>query len=187
MNPMHLVWLDVETTGLDPQQDQLLELHAALASFHDPFNITHLWCQNHILQCRSQENVDQYVLDMHAKTGLWGECVRSTSTPQMLDDELCMLVEQVIGKVPDRRSLVLAGFSVHFDLGFVRVNLPCFTKYLSHRVYDVSAVKMFCRSLGMPESGTPKEEAHRAEADVLESIAHAKLCVKWLRENYSRI
>ena len=59
------------------------------------------------------------------------------------------------------------------------MHMPRLAARFSHRHYDVSAVKLFCRSLGMPKP--PKAEAHRATADVLESIAHARLCAEWLR------
>jgi len=67
---------------------------------------------------------------------------------------------------------------VHFDHGFLRVHMPKLAARFSHRHYDVSAVKLFCQSLGMPKP--PKAEAHRAAADVRESIEHAKACADWL-------
>jgi oligoribonuclease (3'-5' exoribonuclease) len=72
----------------------------------------------------------------------------------------------------------LAGSSVHFDHGFIKHWWPQLASRFSHRHYDVSAVKLFCESLGMPR--LPKAEAHRAREDILESIAHARECVRWL-------
>ena len=60
--------------------------------------------------------------------------------------------------------------------------MPTLDKRLSYRHYDVSAVKLFCQSLGMPK--LPKAEAHRAKDDILESIAHAKKCADWLAVEY---
>ncbi len=57
--------------------------------------------------------------------------------------------------------------------------MPTLAERFSHRYYDVSAVKLFCRSLGMPKP--QPAEAHRAMADIQESIAHARQCARWLR------
>ena len=72
----------------------------------------------------------------------------------------------------------LAGRTVHFDLGFIRHHMPRLAARLSHRVYDVSAICLFCESLGMPR--LKKGEAHRASEDVLESVEHARRCAEWL-------
>jgi hypothetical protein len=82
---------------------------------------------------------------------------------------------------------VLAGDSVHFDLGFVRYHMPTLAKRLSHRVYDVSAIKLFCRSLGMPKIERKEDPVHRAAGDVLRSIEHAKYCADWLARNWRGI
>ena len=93
-----------------------------------------------------------------------------------VEDELLKFIPEVEDK--DERA-TFAGSSVHFDLGFIRVHMPRLAKRLSHRVYCVSAVQLFCRSLGMAKP--PKgPEPHRAAADVLASIERAKLCSDWL-------
>ncbi len=73
---------------------------------------------------------------------------------------------------------MLAGSSIHFDHAFLAVHMPRFAARLSHRHYDVSAIKLFCQSLGADKF--PKAEAHRAKDDIAESIAHAKACAEWL-------
>lgn len=184
MNPSHLVWLDLETTGLDPQKDRILEVCTYIALFDKPFDAKLM--HKAVMQCRDMKGLHEAVLEMHAKNGLWAECVVSrNANPDHVDAELCDALVREIGKVPNRRSLVFAGFSVHFDLAFVRQHFTNFAMYFSHRVYDVSALKLFCRSMGMPETAAPKEEAHRAEQDVLESIEHARLCAEWLERRYS--
>ncbi len=80
---------------------------------------------------------------------------------------------------------MLAGSSVHFDRMFLQHYHPQVIERFSHRLYDVSAVKLFCRSLGMP----PFPEisaAHRAKDDIDESILHAKACTIWLEYRNDR-
>ena len=81
--------------------------------------------------------------------------------------------------IPEHHGkFLLAGSSIHFDLGFLRVHMPKLAAKFSHRLFDVSAIKLFCESLGMPK--LPKAEAHRAMVDVEESFAHYKACADWV-------
>lgn len=106
--------------------------------------------------------------------------------PIVYRDALRELEDDFLAVVPeaDKKNLTaLAGFSVHFDLGFIRTHMPRLAARLSHRVYDVSAVKLFCRSLGMEK--LPAEEAHRALPDVHESMQHAQMCMRWLARGHN--
>ena len=93
--------------------------------------------------------------------------------------------EYLLGLIPDVADRddrpTLAGRSVHFDLGFLRVHMPRVAARLSHRVLDVSAVELFCRSQGM--SKLPKALGHRAKDDVLESMEHLRRCKAWLEKS----
>jgi oligoribonuclease (3'-5' exoribonuclease) len=119
--------------------------------------------------------IDPFVLNMHTQNGLWKECAKSATTVAEIEEHLLTVVPE---EKDSENKPTLAGSSIHFDHTFLRVHMPRLAKRFSHRHYDVSAVKLFCRSLGM--SKPPVAEAHRAKADILESIEHAKACVKWL-------
>jgi oligoribonuclease len=175
---MMLVWLDIESTGLNPRNDKILEVAVAFASLERPFEPTdkHEWVLRH--RKLAAGNYDPIVEKMHADNGLWDACARSTFGVADVEAELCLLVGER-KEDPEERP-VLAGDSVHFDLGFVRAHMPSLARRLSHRVYDVSAVKLFCRSLGMPKIPKGSVEAHRATGDVLRSIEHARMCAAWM-------
>lgn len=173
-----LLWLDLETTGLDPLHNAILEVFAGVADYDRPFEITPLIDTSIAFEIDIDERIDPFVLDMHSKNGLWADCARSNVTTHDVQRELLRHVP----KLPQEQSAdrwILAGSTVHFDLGFLRFDMPDLARRLSHRCYDVSAVKMFCESLGMPP--LPKAEAHRAKADVEESIAHAFECARWIK------
>src|ERR1700678_399350 len=170
---MKLVWFALETTGLDPRRDDVLEVAVAVADLIAPF--AHSDVKSWVCTYRwAVWSWPQVVREMHLKNGLIEEAGRSIIRINDVESRILRMVPECVTDPP-----VLAGFSVHFDLEFVRNTMPTLAKRLSHRVYDVSAVKLFCRSLGMPEM--PKgEEPHRAAADVLQSIEHARRCSIWL-------
>ncbi len=177
---MKLIWLDLETTGLDPTRGKILEVAAAVADLSAPFDLGPFVSRVLPLSEWEYGLMDDYVRAMHVKNGLLAECARSTARLDAVEFELLDLLP-VPGTYEREDAPTLAGSSVHFDHTWLRVHMPTFAARLSHRHYDVSAVKLFCRSLGM--SKPPVAEAHRAEADVRESVDHAQLCRRWLRAN----
>lgn len=171
---MRLLWLDLETTGLDPRKCSILEVSASVAYLTDPFRAVPIF--NAPLRLEQAEAVDlpEYIRTMHAE--LLPLCL--ASSVKVIDAEDALL--RYAPQIDDRdEKTTLAGASVHFDLGFIREHMPRLAERLSHRVYDTSAIKLFCQSLGMPK--LPRRETHRAEADVQEAIDHAKACLRWLR------
>lgn len=171
---MKLIWLDLETTGLDPQKNKILEVSVSEADFLDPFNVKHIYHANLYFPKDAWPKLDPFILNMHTGNGLLTECVFGTDL-SVVECDLLDLIPEAQDK---EERPILAGSTISFDHGFIKVHMPKLAARLSHRHYDVSAFKLLCQSLGMEKF--KKAEAHRAKADVEESIAHGRACVKWL-------
>ncbi len=172
-----LLWLDVETTGLNPTTDFLLEIALAKSSFEHPFDVLPLY---HAVVAGDWERLEMadVVRAMHTKSGLFEACKGPEAKGvKAIETEL----DALLGPLPDKYEdfPILAGSAVHFDLRFLRGSMPRIAARFHHRTYDVSSIKLFCESIGMPR--IPKGEAHRATKDIDESVAHAYACARWLR------
>ena len=88
--------------------------------------------------------LDPFVFDMHTKNGLLVDCARSSLTLAQIEDDLLDIVPEVEDK---EERPILAGSTIHFDLGFVRAHWPRLAARLSHRCYDVSAIKLVAPSV----------------------------------------
>ncbi|WP_161896004.1 oligoribonuclease [Gordonia spumicola] len=167
-----LVWIDCEMTGLDLGSDKLIEI-AALVTDSD-LNILGEGVDVVIhADDDALANMPDVVTEMHAKSGLTDEVRASTVTLAEAEEMVLAYLRQHVsatGTVP------LAGNSIATDRGFITRDMPSLDAFLHYRMVDVSSIKELTRRwfpaiyFGQP----PKGLAHRALADIRESILELK-------------
>ena len=172
--------LDLETSGLDEQKDQVLEVGAIFGEIYEgEFNEWH--AIQAVLRLDSDVRAwEPSVVAMHVANGL----LPLTTSPEARSPELVDSMLSAYAAYEPNSKWVLMGQSVHFDLRFVRRIFPQFASHLSHRVLDVSSILMMCRSMGMPD--LPTMNAHRAMNDVRESLRTYALCVDFLQRGVEK-
>ena len=190
MSAHQFLWLDLETTGLDPDKCRILEWAAVLANdgpdgdmsaVEEYTGVIGFGCSAYGAGFKdlgaAMAEMDPFVVNMHTKNGLIQECTDSTDTLEEAESFLLGLAAELGAP----RSIILAGASVHFDLSFLRVHMPRFAELLSHRCFDVSTLKMAEQSW----AGAPfaKAKAHRALPDILESLQQAAVirAARWAK------
>jgi oligoribonuclease len=186
-----LAWLDIETTGLNPQTDAILEIGFILTD--DALNeiARRAW----VLPLVSDVHLDDFIKKMHGPklhplikeggSGLIDVCVGVwiNATGNMFrkaaDEIGVFLREHLKGEKPP-----LCGSSVDFDRSFLRAS-GTFAPILDlfhYRVVDVSTVKEMARRWAplVYETRPKDRNIHRALPDLEDTIAEAKHYKKYM-------
>jgi oligoribonuclease len=164
----HLVWIDCEMTGLDLTSDRLVEVAVLVTDSQlnplDPGLDLVINAPDDVL-----DGMTEVVAEMHAKSGLTDAVRASTLTEAEAEQQLLAYIKRF---VPDRRSAPLCGNSIGTDRGFLARDMPELDDHLHYRMVDVSSLKELARRW-FPRvyfAQPPKGLAHRALADIIESL-----------------
>jgi oligoribonuclease len=102
-------------------------------------------------------------------------CLDSSTTAEEAAEGLLEYIKKF---VPERRTGLLAGNSVHADRSFlVQEPYKAVINHLHYRIFDVSSIKEAARRWAPKDTlkKIPKKKMlHEARADILESIEEAK-------------
>jgi oligoribonuclease len=164
----HLVWIDCEMTGLDIVRDKLIEV--AVVVTDSELNVLDPGLDLIISADDADlDGMTEVVVEMHRKSGLTDAVRASTLTLAEAEQQLLAYIKRF---VPERRTAPLCGNSIGTDRGFLARDMPELDDHLHYRMIDVSSIKELARRW-FPRvyfAQPPKGLAHRALADILESI-----------------
>ena len=174
-----LVWIDLETTGLDPFEDVILEIGVIVTSMELVEIDRASWVigANNEIAKRMYE-ADEVVRKMHTNNDLWKDVVNSALTSKDVEEEFINFLLRQTDTFRDA-ALHPAGSSVHFDVNFLNAHMRRVALMLHHRHYDVSSVKMFEQTLTGEYDKGP-EDPHRAIGDLENDLAWIRnLAEQW--------
>lgn len=177
-NEFNLVWVDMEMTGLDPDNDRIIEVAVVVT---DPeLNIIAEGPVFAIHQSdETLDKMDNWNKGTHGKSGLIDRVKASTVTEAQAELELIAFLKQY---VPANKS-PMCGNSICQDRRFMARGMPKLEAFFHYRNLDVSTLKELCRRW-KPElaSGFKKHQKHTALADITESIDE----LRYYREHFIR-
>lgn len=193
-----ILWLDMESTGLDPEYDHVLEV-AVVVTDRD---LEPLFRWQTIVQpsdlgaarFRMEATPERVVAEMHDANGLWSEImdgagIRLATAEAELEKIARRWADPSLGDAlaPDGR-IPLAGSGIsHYDREVIKRQMPRLEACLTYWMYDVGQVGRFARDLA---DGPPRPERaegakkHRAMADVEAAIEEARTLTQWMNRGF---
>lgn len=181
MNNIRFLWCDVETTGLDPRNDLLLEVAVWPTRSADPFDLDPADKYECVVKHEGDalgKALSAATWKMHGKSGLLAEVVQSLSKP---GDVMVELEGRLSPHCLAGGKWQLAGSSVHFDKAFLEEHLYRLKELIHYRVLDVTTVKTVAQTVfGMPAPNIG-DLPHRAMVDVEASIRALRQCCDYIR------
>lgn len=162
----HLVWLDLEMTGLDVAEDVILQAAVVITNS----DLVELAAKSWTIWQPEEKlaKMTPFVRKMHEETGLLSKVRQSTTELGQAEGEA---LEIISAWCPYRA--ILCGNSVWQDRVFIDRYWPGLARYLHYRLVDVSTLKVLAR-LWYGEAAVyvkPDKGKHEAEVDIRNSIA----------------
>lgn len=163
-----LVWIDLEMTGLDPKRHVIVEVAAIITDGNLNVIGEGIDLVVHATEAELAE-MDDFVTNMHANSGLDKEIRESATTLREAEDAVLALIAE---HCDPEHPAPLAGNSIATDRTFIRAYMPRLDEALHYRMIDVSTIKELSRRwfprayYNQPDKGM----AHRALQDIIESI-----------------
>ncbi len=166
-----MVWMDLEMTGLDPENgDRIIEIATVMTD--NDLNILEVGPVLAVFQ--SEEvlaKMDAWNQKTHGKSGL----IERVRASQITEDQAEKMTLEFIAKHVKKNQSPLCGNSIWQDRRFLAKYMPTLEQYLHYRLIDVSTLKELAKRWN-PKTYSDHEKIskHQALSDIQESIDELK-------------
>ena len=175
VNENNLIWIDLEMTGLDTVNDEIIEI----ATIVTDSELNEL-AEGPVIAIHQTEarlaQMDEWNQNQHGKSGLSKRVVTSKYSCEMAEKETIAFLEKYVpaGTSP------MCGNSICQDRRFMARQMPLLEEYFHYRNLDVSSIKELAkRWYPTIAAGFDKESEHLALSDIRDSINE----LRYYREN----
>lgn len=166
-NENNLIWIDLEMTGLEPEQDRIIEIATIVT---DPqLNVL---AEGPVFAIKQSDELlagmDDWNTKQHNQSGLVARVKASNVSEAQAEAETLAFVKQYVA---DNQS-PMCGNSVYQDRRFLVRYMPKLQQHFHYRNLDVSTLKELAKRWA-PDvyEGLQKESRHLAMDDIKDSIA----------------
>ena len=169
-NKDNLIWIDLEMTGLDTDNDLIIEIATIVTDAQ-----LNVLAEGPVMAIHQSDvildGMDEWNTNQHGKSGLTQRVRDSAINEAEAEAKTLEFLKQW---VPERAS-PMCGNSICQDRRFLHRCMPQLEAYFHYRNLDVSSLKELAQRWA-PEvaKGFKKSEAHLAMDDIRESIAELK-------------
>lgn len=163
----NLIWIDLEMTGLDTQNDQIIEIATLITD--SQLNVL---AEGPNLAIHQSDDIlvkmDEWNTKQHQQSGLIDRVKKSTITLQEAEQQTLAFIAPYVAA----RASPMCGNTVCQDRRFLHRLMPTLESYFHYRHLDVSTVKELAKMWAPAVfKGLNKEAKHLALDDIKESVA----------------
>jgi oligoribonuclease len=168
--PDHLIWIDLEMTGLKPESDSILEIATVVTNGElQELAVGPVLAIHHPIEVL--EAMDDWNRQHHSESGLWGRVLKSTESLQSAEQKTLEFLAQWSSKA----GSPMCGNSICQDRRFMYRLMPELQSWFHYRNLDVSTLKeLAARWAPQVLAAHKKESRHEALSDIRESIAELR-------------
>ncbi len=175
----NLVWIDLEMTGLDPDNDLIIEIATVITD--KDLNIL---AEGPVMAVHQSDEalaaMDEWNQKHHGQSGLIERVKASTIDDAEAEQRTLSFLKQW---VPENTSPI-CGNSIGQDRRFLYRYMPELEKFFHYRNLDVSTLKeLAARWAPQIQKGFDKESSHVALEDIKESIEE----LRYYREHFIKV
>lgn len=170
----NLIWLDLEMTGLNPNENRIIEIAVVVTDTHlniiaDGPDIA-IYQPEPVLHLMDDWNVKQ-----HTESGLLEHVKSSTTSEEIAQTQI---LEFLLEFVAPKKS-PMCGNSICMDRRFLFKWMPKLEQFFHYRNLDVSTIKILAQ-MWAPHlyAKIKKDSMHRAKDDIYESIEELRFYMK---------
>lgn len=172
----NLIWIDLEMTGLDVDNDRIIEIATIVTDAE-----LNILAEGPVLAIRQPESVlaamDDWNRTQHGGSGLWQRVIDSPIDEAEAERQT---IDFLQAWVPAGVS-PMCGNSICQDRRFLHRGMPQLLRYFHYRHIDVSTLKELAqRWLPRVAEGVEKNSSHLALDDIRDSIAE----LRYYRANF---
>jgi oligoribonuclease len=166
----NLIWIDLEMTGLDPDNDLIIEIATVITDKN-----LNILAEGPVIAVHQSDAalaaMDDWNQKHHGESGLIERVKQSTLSAAEAEAQTLAFVKQWL---PAKTSPI-CGNSIGQDRRFLYRYMPELEGFFHYRNLDVSTVKeLAARWAPQLKDGFTKKAAHRALDDIIESIDELK-------------
>jgi len=162
----NLIWIDLEMTGLDTQNDLIIEIATIVTDAN-----LNILAEGPVMAIHQSDSIlngmDSWNTKQHGKSGLIKRVQDSSVTAEQAEKATIEFLTEYVTE----KTSPMCGNSICQDRRFMARCMPALEAYFHYRNLDVSTLKELAkRWLPKVAAGFDKKGAHLALDDIKESI-----------------